>query len=117
MTANRTGYWTDDSWWQVNVGAALEALNENNPEAEVVALKLENVYGQMMQQNYPPTAIICMVPVFSKARQKLSSIWIGWLTMRTIRFFVMALRVRTTLWLTVFRPTFIWTTRTCPTTL
>ncbi len=66
VTANRTGYWTDDSWWQVNVGAGLEALHENNPDAEVVALKLENVYGEMMQQNYPPTAIICMVPVFSE---------------------------------------------------
>ena len=78
VTANRTGYWTDDSWWQVNVGAALEALNENNPDAEVVALKLENVYGKMMQQNYPPTAIICMVPVFSKAQTEAVK-YLDWL--------------------------------------
>ena len=66
ITTSRSGYWTDDSWFQVNVGAGLEALHENNPNAEVVAMKLENVHGEMMQYCYTSTAIINMVPIFSK---------------------------------------------------
>ena len=66
ITTGRSGFWSDDSWFQVFNGQALDALHENNPDAEVVAFRLENVHGEMIQEAYDPTAVMIMIPSFSE---------------------------------------------------
>ncbi|MBQ7915573.1 MAG: extracellular solute-binding protein [Firmicutes bacterium] len=67
IATGRVGYWTHDSWHEVGANGTLDTLKANIPDAEVVAFILENVYGEMTQECYGPTAILNMVPSWSKA--------------------------------------------------
>lgn len=78
ISTGRTGYWTNDSWFGVNEGQVYTTLYANNPKAEIAAFQLDNVNGAEMNYVYPPTAMIVMVPSFSKAVNE-AVMYIDWL--------------------------------------
>ncbi|MBR0463616.1 MAG: extracellular solute-binding protein [Clostridia bacterium] len=80
IVTGRCGYWTHDAWHGVQKGEALEQLYLANPEAEVVAFQLDNVYGEQMVELYAPTGMVIMVPATAKDEVAEAAVkYLNWL--------------------------------------